>query len=242
MVGSPPTQPSPSAFPELLGSAKRFAAASPRPHKVTSPSHRPSPGKPASPTIQQLFSRQAASQSPAASKAVSNLSKPVSIPAKIAFGKRAAADNLAASASQATARAGTPQSQDDSSLVKQAAELLSEAYKTSPAGKAHHRSSRRADSVRAAAWPQGPSALSPDAASAVEAERTPSEQAVEVDSPAHGQQGGAALQLPRSTGMHSQRSAGSHQGSHKSNQRQRGKLDRRPSGQQAEVIDLLDSD
>ena len=259
-LASPPTQPSPSLFPELLESAKRFAVASPKPNKLTSESpHRPSPGKTASPTIKQLFSRQAASQSPANAKPKPSSAMGQSIPPKSVPGSQAAADGhgsfapsrvqtqraaSAAATAKATTRAVTPDRQDDTDLVKHAAGLLSQAIKSSPASQAaHRRSAQRATATAEdndiAARHQRSSPISPDAGSAVEDADSAGKQELDVSSPARKQEGGASAS--RAGAVHRQRPLGS-QASRRPVKRQNQQPKRQPLAQEAEVIDLMESD
>lgn len=216
--GVPPAQlSSPSAFPELLGSAKRFAVTSPRAKKLNSASpYQPMLGKPASPTIQQLFSRQAAGQSPAgaqtspasasapvksasANPAVADIAKPVELTTSVKGRKSAGA---------ATAvQERCPEEQRDRSLAKQAVGILSEVVNSSASGRAAQlrsiRSAERAGRSRlsgANAVDQSSSPISPDESCGVQQMSGPDEQAMDITSPVGARDRSGSLS--RSTDLH----------------------------------------
>lgn len=252
--GRTPAQPSPSAFPELLDSAKRFAVVSPRP-KLTSPSrHRPMLGKPASPTIQQLFSRQAASQSPGGAKPSS---APASAPVKSMSGNPAGGAEPAVvctsvkgheSAAAATAvRERRPHEQRDRLLVnKQATGILSEVVNSSAAGRvaplrsviSGERGGQQAVSG-ADAMNQSSTPISPDESSGVQQTSGADEQVMDVTSPAR--TGGRSDSSPESTGGQGGQSAHGVRVGRNWNRQER-KLRKQFSGRQsiaaAEVIEL----
>ena len=196
-------QASPSDFPELQGSAKRFAGSSPNTQKLNpaSPQRPAALGKTASPTIKQLFSRQAASQSPGGAKTSS-------APASSAAAQPTSANQVATSSSDwlspsravlrqdstgddsAAAKTG-PEKQDERHLVQQAAGMLSEVLRASPAGKAaHQRSLGKGGRAGQQTMPHAPardqssSPISPDESSAVRQMSGDDEQAIDVSRPA----------------------------------------------------------
>lgn len=193
-------QASPSDFPELQGSAKRFAGSSPKQLNPASP-HRPAVlGKTASPTIKQLFSRQAASQSPGGAKTssapASSAAKATSANQAVANGtdsmspSRAVLRQTSVDGDSAAVKSGS-EKQDDRHLVKQAAGMLSEVLRASPAGKAaYQRSLSKGGRAGQPPLPQAPardgssSPISPDASSAVRQMSGDDEQAIDVSSPA----------------------------------------------------------
>lgn len=204
LEATPPDMPpaqlsSPSVFPELLGSAKRFAVTSPKANKLNSASpHRPTLGKPASPTIQQLFSRQAASQSPAGARPSP---APAPAPVKSASANPAVADSAKPTelcrsvkghkpAGAATAvQERCPEEQRGRPLAKQAVGILSEVVKSSAAGRAAHlrsiRSAEKAGQARlsgASAMDRSSSPVSPDESSAVQ-QMPGADEAMDITSP-----------------------------------------------------------
>lgn len=235
-----PVKALPSDFPELQGSAKRFAGLSPKAQRLNSASpHRPALGKTASPTIRDMFSRQAANQSP-------NGAKPSSSPASAA-GKPTSANQAAANGrklltpSRCVQRQSSvvadsavpehsPEKQHDRHLVKQAAGMLSEVLSASPAGKAAcRRSIERGEregqptASNAAARHQHSSPTSPESSVAKQASGA-DEQAIDINNPAG--KGEANAPLPGNARMQSGASPG---------RKARQKQDRKSM---AEVIDL----
>ena len=226
--------------------------ASPKPDKLISASpRRLSATKTASPTIKQLFSRQAASQSPAAAKPASSSAVGESVPAKSTSDREPAAGNHGLSAcsrpvqaqrtapAAATARATTPDRQDDRDLVKHATGLLSQAIKSSPASQAAHPHSGQRAQAEAAARHQRSRPISPDAGSAVEDAASAGKQELDVTSPVRKQEGGVSA--TRAGAMHQRRALGP-QASHRNVNRQNLQPSRQSSAEEADVIDLLDSD
>ena len=207
-------------------------------------------GKTASPTIQQLFSRQAAGPSPGGAK---TSSAPAAARVKSVSAKQAKADSSKASvlskpiqrqisavAGEAV-REGSHEKQHDKHLVEQAAGLLSEVFNSSPAGKAAYQRSVGGQGTRhreRAGQPAGCSATarsqnsSPDEGSAVQQTSGADEQAVDISSPAGKRDGSASMSRSTEMGQNDH-----FQGS-KAWQRQKRKSDRKLPKEPAEVIDL----
>lgn len=224
-----PVKPSPSDFPELQGTAKRFSGLSPRAQKL----HSASPHRP---TIQERFSRQAAYQSPGGAKASS---APASAASKPASAHQAAASGTTLLApSRCVQRqhsvgpdsAALESSPEKQHLVKQAAGILSEALSASPAGKAACR--RSTDKVEWAGQPTASSANAKqqssthDRGSAVQQTSGADEQAMDVSSP-------GSASAARSADMQSGQPSQGSRGLQKQNRKCRKFL-------MTDVIDLLD--
>ena len=202
-----PAKPSPSDFPELQGSAKRFSGLSPKAQKLNSASpHRPARGNTMSPTIQQLFSRQAACQSPGGAKPSSSPAsaavKPASAQQSAAAGTKlfAPSTSVQRQASEVLDSA-VPESssgnQHGSHLVKQAAGLLSDALSASPADKVAHRRSieegERAGQLTASSADPRHQSSTCDRSSAVQQTCETDEQAMHVSTSAGKGEGSASL-------------------------------------------------
>ena len=252
----PSAQPSsPSAFPELLGSAKRFAVTSPKASKLNSASpHRSMLGKPASPTIQQLFSRQAASQSPAGAKTSSApASAAVKSRANPAVTDRAKLDEVSRCVkgrepfddAVTAAQKGCLDEQQASPLVKQAVGILSEVVNSSAAGRALLRSIKSTEKAGqprlpgATATGQSSSPVSPDESSTVQQTSGADERALDLTSPARGRDRSGSLS--RSTDLQGgQTSHTARVGKARRRQNSTRQFSGRESIAAAEVIDLVD--
>ena len=209
-----PAKALPSDFPELQGSAKRFAGLSPKTQKLNSASpHRPAhrPGKPASPTIRDLFSRQATSQSPGGAKPSSS---PASTAITVTAANQAAANGTrlvgpsrsvqrqtSVVADSTVPESSLEKQHEHGQLVKQLAEILS----ASPAGKAACR--HNIEKAERAGQPTASIAVarhqrsSPDESSAAQQTSGADEQAINVSSPAG--KGEATAPLSGNTRMQS---------------------------------------
>lgn len=245
-VASPasvPVKPSPSDFPELQESAKRFSGLSPKAQKLHSASpYRPALGNNASPTIQELFSRQAACHSPGGAK-------PSSAPASAAV-KPVSPHQAAASSTQLLAPSrsvqrqsslrpdsatpeSSPEKQHESQLVKQVAGILSEALSASPAGKAACRRSIEKDKRAVQPTASGANARHQsstcDRGSAVQQTSGANEQAIDVSSPA----GKGDNSAPRSADMQNGQPSQGNRASQKQNRKS-------SKFSMAEVIEILD--
>ena len=235
-VASPsaaPAKPLPSNFPELHGSAKRFAALSPKAQKLNFASpHRPARGDIASPTIQELFSRQAACQSPDGAKPsparASAAGKPASVHRVADSGTKLVTPSRSVQRQtsvvlDSAAPGSSPEKQHDSCLVKEAAGLLSEVFSASPAGKAAYQRSiekgERAGQPTASSGNARHQSSTCDRSSAVQQTVGADDQAIDVSRPAGKGEGSAPLS--RSASMQSGQPSRSNRASQKQNRKSR---------------------